>query len=350
MKIFYIANIRLPSPKAHGIQIMKMCEALSLQGVKVELIVSDRRNTVGVSSVFEYYGVKPIFEIRKLPNTDLLGRTMRFGKLFYWVDFLIFFIKLFNIKVGEGSIIYGRDPILNLPFVWRRCQTLIEVHDVPRVNFLFFKLLSYASGFVTITNYLKDVLLEKGISGEKIIVSPDGVDFNMFNINLNKQEARTILNLNKAEKLVIYTGSLQKWKGTDTLEEASRLLEEVKVLLVTDKPHHEMPLYLKTADVLVIPNSGETRISRFFTSPLKLFEYMISTRPIVASDLPSLREILDDSMAYFFEPDNPRSLAEVIKYVLDNKEEAEEKAQRAFLVAKEYTWEKRARKIIEFIK
>ena len=60
------------------------------------------------------------------------------------------------------------------------------------------------------------------------------------------------------------------------------------------------------ADVLALPNPSSA-ISREFTSPLKLFEYMASGRPIVASDLPSLREVLADGRnALLVEPATPR--------------------------------------------
>ena len=46
MKITYLANIRIPTEKAHGIQIMKMCQAFANQGVRVELVVPKRKNQI----------------------------------------------------------------------------------------------------------------------------------------------------------------------------------------------------------------------------------------------------------------------------------------------------------------
>jgi glycosyltransferase involved in cell wall biosynthesis len=84
-------------------------------------------------------------------------------------------------------------------------------------------------------------------------------------------------------------------------------------------------------------------------SPLKVFEYMASKRPIVVSDLPSLREVLDEKTAYFVEPGSSESLANVLLHTEKNKVETEEKARASFLLSEKYTWVARAHDIIIFI-
>ena len=75
---------------------------------------------------------------------------------------------------------------------------------------------------------------------------------------------------------------------------------------------------MKSADILVIPNKQGDKASEEYTSPLKLFEYMASHRPIISSDLPSLREILTEKEALFFKPDSPGDLAKVLSENMDN--------------------------------
>ena len=109
-------------------------------------------------------------------------------------------------------------------------------------------------------------------------------------------------------------------------------------------------MYLAAADVLVLPNSGKFKISRSHTSPLKLFEYMASNRPIIASDLPSLREILDETTATFFSADDPEDLAKRINEVLSHIEVTNGLTKKALQVVQKYSWANRGEAIINFMR
>lgn len=378
-KLIYIANIRLPTEKAHSLQIMKMCEAFAVCGVDVELVVPDKRNNLGEYKLFEYYGVKTHFKIRKIPSTDFLGRTRRFGRLFYRVDLLTF---LFNLCLVSGfekaSVIYSRDTILFLPFTGKSHKLLAEIHSLPERQYFFLKLLRRASGIITVTQYLKKILVEFGLEEKRVIVAPDGVDIEAFNLPLSKMEARQKLVLPEDKILLGYAGMLKTMgmeKGIATaLESLKTLPKNISLVLVGGHPAdvefykksaknldledrvvfvgrvapNMVPLYLKSFDLVIAP-FPENKHYRYFMSPLKLFEYMASGVPIIASDLPSLREVIDESMAYFFEPDDSKSLARTIEYVLAHQEEAHGKAMQSLEKVKEYSWNLRAKKIIKFI-
>jgi len=103
--------------------------------------------------------------------------------------------------------------------------------------------------------------------------------------------------------------------------------------------------YLATAHVLVLPNTA-TRISERYTSPLKLFEYLAAGRPIVASDLPALREVVTaDVDAVLVPPGDPRALAEGIARVLRDPELAERLSAQAWSRAAAFSWTARAERI-----
>jgi glycosyltransferase involved in cell wall biosynthesis len=105
---------------------------------------------------------------------------------------------------------------------------------------------------------------------------------------------------------------------------------------------------LSAADALVLPNSAEKTISAEYTSPLKLFEYMAAGKPIVASDLQSVREVLDEGNACLVPPDNPKALAKGIHSVLDNPDYATRLGERAKADGVQYSWVCRAEAITSF--
>jgi glycosyltransferase involved in cell wall biosynthesis len=83
------------------------------------------------------------------------------------------------------------------------------------------------------------------------------------------------------------------------------------------------------------------------TSPLKIFEYMAAERPIISADLPPIRDVLDESTAYFFRPGDSADLARVIRHVMDNRAEAQQKAKAARAKVAHYTWEERMKRILD---
>jgi len=101
---------------------------------------------------------------------------------------------------------------------------------------------------------------------------------------------------------------------------------------------------------LVLPNSGKKKISSNYTSPLKLFEYMVSKRPIIASDLPSIRDVLNDDNSYLVAPDDCVALGAGINKILRNKKLSDKISQNSYNDVKNYTWHDRIGLIIDFIK
>lgn len=370
MKITYIANLRLPSERAHSIQIMKMCEAFSRQGAEVELVVPDKRNNLGEEKIFDYYGIRNQFRITKISSMDLLGKTKSFGKLFYLLDLFSFVLSLIlQGKIAKESIVYTRDPVLTLPFMGSH-QLWVEIHDIPRRPSFFNILLKKANGIVVITHHLKKLLEESVSRNTKIIVAPDAVSLEDFEDPISQDEARRELGLPLDRKIVMYIGLLDEWKGYHTLLEASQGLptgvqivliggsaaqvielqkQYPKVLFLGFRPYKSLPRHQRAADALVIPNSGRDLISKYFTSPLKLFSHMASGVPMIVSDLPSLREVVDESTAFLFTPDDPVSLSTVIKQALSNHEDAKLRSAKALNLSKGYSWDNRAKEVMKNI-
>lgn len=364
MKIYYIANSRIPTEKAHGIQIMNMCGAFAEIGVEVELIVPRRLNPIKTNP-FGYYDLPKSFKITKIPTIDLV----KVGRLGYLVHTLIFSVLTsVYLLFKKRGVIYGRhDTTLVILAVLNRNPIFWEVHDF-RFNLAARVLAKRSEGLVSITRNLKKAYEEAGVSSEKIVVAPDAVDIKKFDIDISKEDARRKLDLPINKKLAIYTGHLYDWKGARVLAEAAKYLgpdfsvvfvggtekdiaefrktyeSHDNILIIGKKPHEEVPFYLKAADVLVLPNSGKQEISAKYTSPMKLFEYMTSRRPIVASDLPSIREVLSKENAILVDPDNPKDLS---KGILQAANSSHSLSDRAYARVANYSWKQRAIDILK---
>ncbi len=113
-------------------------------------------------------------------------------------------------------------------------------------------------------------------------------------------------------------------------------------------PHGEVAALYRRADCLVLPNR-RTVIGGFFSSPIKLFEYMASGAPIVASDLPAIREVLRDrENALLVAPESPAALAGGIATVLGDRLLGAALAARAREDVAAYTWDRRTDRLVAF--
>ena len=117
------------------------------------------------------------------------------------------------------------------------------------------------------------------------------------------------------------------------------------ILILGHKHHGEIPLYLKAADCAVLVGKKTERISDKYTSPLKMFEYMASGCPIVAQDLPSFREVLNENNSVIVQAESPQAMYEGIKIVTEDRDLADKISRKAKEDAQIYTWRKRAEKI-----
>jgi glycosyltransferase involved in cell wall biosynthesis len=173
--------------------------------------------------------------------------------------------------------------------------------------------------------------------------------------------------------IVAYAGHLYAWKGVDVLLDALAQLEEVRGWIVgglesepdlarlRDRAADLGVLdrvtftglvrpaavagHLRAADVLVLPNPASA-ISTRFTSPLKLFEYMAAGRPIVASDLPAITEVLrHEKNALLVAPGDPAALAAAVRRLLNDHALADRLAQAALVDAGEYSWDRRGERL-----
>ena len=375
MKLIFISPLRYPSEKAGSAFSMKSCEVFAGDGIDVELWVPRRLNKLHRENAFLYHGVRKNFRIVRLPVIDLMSWIPSYFITAASFAISVFFYALW--RQARDAVYYSHEEfaLFLLTFISKR--TVYEIHDFPSLGCFQRWLLKRISAIVTTNNWKKNKLAELfNYPPEKIFAIPNAVAVSQFAINVARNEARQKLGLPLDKRIAVYTGHLYGWKGVDTLLEASQLLrancvvyfvggtekdvEEFKIknkklnikdnaVIVGHRSHDEIPIWLRAADVLVLPNTAKEEISAHYTSPMKLFEYMASGRPIIASDLASVREVFNETLGTFFTPDDPVALSVAIQRVLEYPEEAEIKAAMARRGVATYTWEIRAKCISAFL-
>jgi glycosyltransferase involved in cell wall biosynthesis len=368
MKITYLANIRLPTERAHGYQIMKSCEALAREGCEVVLVVPRRRNPLG-HDPFGYYHLPKTFTIRFVWSPDFFRLEWVLGsKAAFALNRMAFFKRCFWLRLPPDAVVFSRDP--ELVFLARLCghAAFYNAHNFPKHPKLLLWLIKRASGIVANSHGTAEEFLKRGF--KNVLVLPNAVDLAEFDaVPDDKEMLRHELGLPEGKPLALYAGHLYGWKGTELLLEAARLRPEINFVIVggmpeeinrfrTDtsekaidnlflvgyQPRYLIPKFLKAADVLVLPNTASSTESLRYTSPLKLFEYLASGRAIAAADLSSLREIVTEKEVSFFTPDDVQSLARAIDGAL-----AREPDHAARLLSEKYSWTSYGEKLRNFL-
>lgn len=355
---------RFLSEKADALFAHESASAFAKLG-RETLLIAPRR--FGRSKPAE----KP-YRLIYLPTLDLfripyVWAAANIVNLFVFSLSLFVFLLLFG-KRGDVVLCNEPIPLLFASLVTR--NILYEVHVLPKKrSWLYGAVLSRTKLLLPITAWNAKIGEPCGFPSERVLVARSAVNVSQFR-DVGKKQARVALGLPEEGRIALYTGHLFSWKGVDTLAQAARLMPEVIVVFVggTKKdvadfrnkygnvsnikiigyePHKRIPLWQAAADVLVLPNSAREQISIHYTSPMKLFEYMASGRPIVASDLPSIKEVLPNSVGYFASPDDPASFVAAIGCIFADPAQAVLRAREARAIAEENTWEKRSRRVLE---
>lgn len=256
--------------------------------------------------------------------------------------------------------------------------------------------LQHAHALVTVSDVLRDELVNRGVPTEKIISYPNCIDPEMFNPNRfspqDVAQVRLRYGLSPDSIVISFLGTFGQWHGVEVMGEAIRILatthrdflqhKKVHFLIIGDGirmaglrqllsnpacnglytlpgliSQEEAPLHLTAADILLSPHVGNVDATRFFGSPTKLFEYMAMAKAIVASDLDQIGEVLrnslrseqlpsglpgdaEDRLAVLSPPGDACRLADAIMFLIESYEWRQALGQNARREAlKRYTWQ-----------
>jgi glycosyltransferase involved in cell wall biosynthesis len=239
---------------------------------------------------------------------------------------------------------------------------------VERIN------LHAADRVVVVSRVLRDELVNNDVPADRIVVNPNGVDPNVFRPDLDVDAIRAQYGL-ESRVVVGFSGTFGAWHGIPTLAATIPLVlaarPDVCWLVIGDGPlrstlddavggdervicpgmlpHAEMPTHLAACDILVSPHARQADGGEFFGSPTKLYEYMATGRPIVASRIGQIAEVLEGEVsALLVPPDDPTALAEAIVRLVDDACLRARLGHGARQAAKQHhTWLQNAARVLE---
>lgn len=324
MKIECVATSRVPSSTANSIQVMKVCEALAALDHQIKLCIPAFGETATWDTLAELYGLKTPFEIKWLP----------FRKELKQYDFCLQAASLAKEWKADAMYTWALQAAV---FAQRRAlPVLMEFHDLPTGQFGPFLFRRYIAGrSPTLTLCTTHALIQKlenqygfMFDASVVRVAPNGTDPEVYARLPQPSAARAQLGL-PDQFSVVYSGHFYPGRGMDLLVGLAQALSGIQFVWVGGKPEDvqpwkerlselkitnviitgfihksKLPLYQAAADILVMPYGSQIEGSSggniaAVINPMKMFDYLASGRPIVATDLPVLHEILNKTNAVF---------------------------------------------------
>ena len=372
MRIAVITNSRIPSLTANSIQAMKMCDALAQLGHELHAFAPAETKPAEWDKLARHYGLMHPFQIDWLPSFRLFRRF----------DFIWYAQSAADSLKAE--LIYTWLPQSADLGLWCGYPVILEMHADTAGHFgawwlqQFWKKKGHKRLLVTTRGLLTALEHSTRMTfpAEAVLTAPNGVDLDRYTNLPKPEEARRQLKLNEG-KTVGFTGHFYAGRGMDLLLELARSLPRVNFLWVGGTPeavaewriklnsvrasnvtltgfieNSRLPLVQSAADILLMPygssisSSSGQDIAKGI-NPMKMFEYMAAERAIITTDLPVIREVLDETMAVFCPPDNAAAWKSAIERLLDDEKQRTLLAKKARSEIEKYTWQERAQHALQ---
>ena len=412
MRILYLGSTDLPQTKARAIQIVHTCHALARAGADVTLAVG-RRGRGGSSRALREYGLAPHPRLRllrlpilRIPPTApsrVLAQFTRVWQLSYLAGLAA--ALPFELAWRRPDIVFARDlRIARLaagPAHAIGARLVFEVHGLPsyevthgagranlprteiaRLRALEDAVFERADQIVTITECARQILIDGyGVPAGRVRTVADGTT--VADGVAPTPDPSPVRGRGEADSRpsIYYVGQLYPWKGAGLVIDVAARVPEAKVVIVGGQtnwtrddpeiaaladrardlgvaervelrghvPYDRVPDALAAATVALLPLPDEP-VARLFTSPLKLFDYMAAGVPIVASDLPALREVLrHEENALLARPGDPEAFADAVRRLLADNELAVRLGRQARADVAGYSWDARATALLDVL-
>ena len=372
MKIIYWSFSTLPSHAANAVNVMKMASAFANLDHEVIVIAIKGDSSIDCLELFENYGVKNNFKIIRTTYS-----RVKLGWIVWGFRMLRIVVKT------KPDLIFARDSFGALLSALIGFNVFFEAHSAPhgrdKILFKFLFSLKRIRKIIVISKSLRDYLYGLyAIDNSKIIIAPDAVEQSWITKRENALIYRKELGYRESDYLIGYAGSLYKGRGIELIMEIAKRRQLDKFIIIGGPskereifitqannfglnnisfknyvPHSLLPKYLFSCDILLMPYQRELKTANNgpdtsrFMSPLKMFEYMASGKPIIASNLDVIKEILvNERNSLLVEPDNISQWCNAIKKLESDSKLADNLGKIAKDDVRKFTWSKRSKMIL----
>ncbi|OCC15029.1 putative glycosyltransferase [Dissulfuribacter thermophilus] len=358
MKLIYLSTSKLHRNRANLIQTLYTVSAISKKNCYIDLYLPPVKKGIDIDSRLKDIGIEKTFNI--FP-TQLLHSRWKI------LNYLPLCLKMKRIQKDYDNILI-RSYYLSKALITFRIPHIFEVHNVEQLEnegILSLIINAYNNGIIryliSISKSASHSLIKKGANPDRISIIPCGVDYKHFSSIPLPQKARF------ARPRIMYIGRISNDRGLEIFKGLAQS-GIGKVTLVGDLetpeadvgttgnlelhpfvPHRDVIRWYEKCDIVLLPYQPHLTTAKSF-SPLKLFEAMAAGRPIIASDLEPLREIIEDGVTgLLVEPTNLEAWKNALLRLKQDPDLAMSLGQNARQRARLYSWENRAEKILEFI-
>jgi glycosyltransferase involved in cell wall biosynthesis len=371
MKLATVSTAQIPSTTANSIQVMKVCQALVQLGHALRLYVPGQ-GPFDWAELADLYGLTSQFEIERIPANPALKRND-----FAWA-------AARRARAWKADLVYSWTIQAAVFALLGGQPALYEAHDLPtgRLGPLWLRAFLGLAGkkrLVMITRALQQALERRFghlLPPSQLVIAPNGLDLDRYQGLPGPAKARRWLDLPEA-LTVGCTGHLYAGRGGDLFLGLAGNIHALSFVWVGGReedvlayraravdaglnnvtftgfiPNARLPLYQAAADILLMPyarsiagSSGGN--SADICSPMKLFDYLGAGRAILTSDLPVIREVLDESNAVFAAPEDLAAWTQALARLCGDEQLRERLSARSRELAQDYTWLERERKCLE---
>lgn len=362
LRIVVASSVEADGPRAHAINVFKTAGGFARLGHEVTVLC--RAGAAAAPTPSSLYG-EPSLRWRFASHDLLPHHTARFGD---WTAA--------EARTLGADLVYARHFQAALRCAAAGLPAVLETHahvgdPNPELDAAIAATAQNAralAALVTISRRLADHYAARGAAPHRLHVVPDGVDLDLFQPPRNLPAAPYS---EHPRPHVVYSGHLYDYKGIPTILSAAALLGHAtfhlvgglpddlarvraacaamglrNVVLHGPRPHAEVPPYLWCADALLLPPSAR-HPSAAWTSPVKLGEYLAAGPPILAADIPALRDWVGEPEVAWCAPDDPHDLARAVERSLaEPPAQREQRRAAAMRQAVRFSYPRRAAAIL----